>query len=154
MKAITLWQPWASLVAEGWKSIETRSWATRYRGLLAIHAGAKVDSRACQENPEIAAFLKHFGHGSGGTGLPTRCVLAIVQLVAISSTEEVARVLVGAPAARLFVSDVNPRERAFGDFSPGRFAWFMEEVKKLEEPVPAKGARMLWDWTPPKGVVA
>lgn len=39
MKAITVRQPWASLVAAGVKTIETRSWATKYRGPLAIHAG-------------------------------------------------------------------------------------------------------------------
>jgi activating signal cointegrator 1 len=38
MKALTLLQPWASLVAAGLKTIETRSWSTRYRGPLAIHA--------------------------------------------------------------------------------------------------------------------
>lgn len=38
MKAITLWQPWASLVATGAKIIETRSWGTRHRGPIAIHA--------------------------------------------------------------------------------------------------------------------
>ncbi len=41
MKALTLWQPWASLIAIGAKSIETRSWATPYRGRLAIHAAAR-----------------------------------------------------------------------------------------------------------------
>jgi hypothetical protein len=41
VKALTLHQPWASLVAAGVKMIETRSWSTRYRGPLAIHAGAK-----------------------------------------------------------------------------------------------------------------
>lgn len=41
MKAISLWQPWASLVAVGAKKIETRSWATKYRGSLAIHATKK-----------------------------------------------------------------------------------------------------------------
>ena len=39
MKAITLTQPWATLVAIGAKRIETRSWRTFYRGPLAIHAG-------------------------------------------------------------------------------------------------------------------
>jgi len=38
IKAISLWQPWASLVIGGHKQFETRSWRTRYRGLLAIHA--------------------------------------------------------------------------------------------------------------------
>ena len=39
MKALTLYQPWATLVAIGAKKIETRSWSTPYRGPLAIHAG-------------------------------------------------------------------------------------------------------------------
>lgn len=38
MRAITLTQPWSSLVARGQKKIETRSWQTSYRGPLAIHA--------------------------------------------------------------------------------------------------------------------
>ena len=38
IKAISLWQPWASLIALGGKKIETRSWPTKYRGPLAIHA--------------------------------------------------------------------------------------------------------------------
>lgn len=42
MKAITIWQPWASAIAHGLKGIETRSWGTKYRGLLAIHA-AKLE---------------------------------------------------------------------------------------------------------------
>lgn len=39
MKVLTLHQPWATLIAAGIKTIETRSWSTRYRGPLAIHAG-------------------------------------------------------------------------------------------------------------------
>ena len=43
MKAISLWQPWASAIAIGEKTIETRSWWTPHRGALAIHA-AKTDT--------------------------------------------------------------------------------------------------------------
>lgn len=49
MKALTLWQPWASLMALGVKWIETRSWSTSYRGWLAIHAAAR--------RPEIGLVL-------------------------------------------------------------------------------------------------
>ena len=38
VRILTLWEPWATLMAIGAKRIETRSWATRYRGPLAIHA--------------------------------------------------------------------------------------------------------------------
>lgn len=41
MKALTIRQPWASLIGLGVKTIETRSWTTRYRGPLAIHAGKR-----------------------------------------------------------------------------------------------------------------
>lgn len=43
VKALTIRQPWASLIAAGVKTIETRGWSTRYRGPLAIHAGARWD---------------------------------------------------------------------------------------------------------------
>lgn len=43
MKALTVRQPWASLIACGAKTIETRSWRTSYRGWLAIHAGKTID---------------------------------------------------------------------------------------------------------------
>ena len=41
MRALSLRQPWASLIADGHKTIETRTWRTRYRGPLAIHASAR-----------------------------------------------------------------------------------------------------------------
>lgn len=44
MKALTVWQPWASLVALGKKRIETRSWSTSYRGRLLIHAAKREPS--------------------------------------------------------------------------------------------------------------
>ena len=40
IKLISLWEPWATLMAIGAKRIETRSWRTPYRGWLAIQAGA------------------------------------------------------------------------------------------------------------------
>ena len=46
MKAITICQPWASAIIEGFKLIENRSWYTKYRGPLLIHAG-KSRSRLC-----------------------------------------------------------------------------------------------------------
>jgi hypothetical protein len=46
MKAITILQPWASLIACNAKQIEIRSWATKYRGEIAIHAGASNKSMA------------------------------------------------------------------------------------------------------------
>ncbi len=44
MKAITLQQPWASLVAAGATNIVTRTWQTKYRGRLALHAAGDIST--------------------------------------------------------------------------------------------------------------
>src|SRR5690348_17556570 len=60
MKALTLTQPWASLVAIGAKRIETRSWSTSYRGPLAIHA-AKGFPKSAQEFTQVPPVSVLFG---------------------------------------------------------------------------------------------
>lgn len=86
MKALTLTQPWATLVALGAKRIETRSWSTPYRGTLAIHA-AKGFPRwakdACLE-PEFAIEL-------GSDVLPTGAVIATCRLISCLPTRELGR---------------------------------------------------------------
>jgi activating signal cointegrator 1 len=59
MKAITIIQPWATLIALGEKKFETRSWATKHRGPLAIHAGKKIDKEVCQHEEIRAALARH-----------------------------------------------------------------------------------------------
>jgi hypothetical protein len=44
--------------------------------------------------------------------------------------------------------EVIPDEFAYGDFTAGRFAWLLDDIKPLAEPVPAKGRQGLWEWTP------
>ena len=55
MKALSIMQPWAWLIVAGHKDIENRSWPTRYRGPVLIHAGKKFDgSRDEWDWPDIA----------------------------------------------------------------------------------------------------
>jgi activating signal cointegrator 1 len=153
VKALSLTQPWASLVAEGFKLVETRSWSTPYRGPLAIHAAAgfPVDARLYASLPQFKGPLVEAGyrvdHRQSSRSaalldhtLPLGAVIATARLVRCVRTEEIAR-------------HINPQERAFGDYDPGRFAWVLAEVVKLPEPVPAKGALGLWEWTLPEGVL-
>jgi hypothetical protein len=66
MKALSLWQPWATLVSIGAKRIETRSWPTKYRGPLAIHAGLtrrRELDLLCLEDGPIRAALEHLPPG-------------------------------------------------------------------------------------------
>ncbi|TRU31740.1 MAG: ASCH domain-containing protein [Microcystis aeruginosa Ma_QC_B_20070730_S2] len=56
MKAISLWQPWASLVANGLKLYETRGWPTKYRGVLAIHAAKRP---LCKQGKSLISHLMY-----------------------------------------------------------------------------------------------
>ncbi|MEY2355573.1 ASCH domain-containing protein [Lysinibacillus capsici] len=59
MKAITIKQPWATLIALGEKRFETRSWQTKYRIPIAIHAGKTMDMEYCEYLPIKRALQKH-----------------------------------------------------------------------------------------------
>jgi hypothetical protein len=100
MKALTLWQTWATLVSIGAKTIETRSWGTSYRGPLAIHA-AKQDI-SYHEMLLFADLLK-------GVRLPLGRVVAICELYDVLPTS-------------CEWTEINPLERRLGDFSIGRYA--------------------------------
>lgn len=135
LKALTLTQPWATLVAIGAKRIETRSWSTRYRGPLAIHAARGFPRDAfdlCRVEPFRTAL-------SAQAVFPRGEVVATCNLVDCLPT--------GALNV-LYPALDTPQERAFGDFTPGRWAWVLEDVKILTEPIPAKGALSLWEWFP------
>ena len=143
MKALTFTQPWASLVALGAKRIETRSWRTPYRGMLAIHA-AKGFPKWAQDTCLDSPFDKELA----GDELPTGAILATCRLVACIPTRELQQNRViemdaAAQCENFYLSDL---ERAFGDYSPGRWAWLLADVKRLKDPIPVKGALGLWVW--------
>ena len=136
MKAISLWQPWATLIALGVKQYETRDWTTHYRGLLAIHAAKRpVVWREIEGNIEAALIRK----GEKYNHLPLGAVLCIVRLVDIVPVEDV---------VKLAESDwrIKNEELDFGNYQPDRYAWKLEMVKVSPEPVPVKGAQGLWEW--------
>lgn len=132
MKALTLWQPWAWLIAAGAKHYETRSWATNYRGLLAIHAAKRFT------NAEVAAFndfrLRFPAElHSYREPMALGAMLCIVKLTAIYHTEDV-------------LPNLASSEKAFGNYAPGRAAWKLELIEVFPDPIPAKGAQGLWNW--------
>src|SRR5690606_18387977 len=129
MKAITIHQPWATLIAIGAKRFETRSWATKYRGPLAIHAAKKIDVGACREDV-IRPVLAEYGYHVDN--LPTGAIVAVSTLKdCIKSVETWTDGYVLENGAYVY----SP-EYEFGDFKPGRFAWELTDVKQIE-PVPA-----------------
>ena len=175
MKALTILQPWASLIACGAKKIETRSWATKYRGALAIHAAKFMFSPYACELPDGLTKLAMdvlFPSSNGDPAniydnwheLPHGCVIAIADLVDCMSivyypgtdVEIAKRIEVGAESSTTNKRDPNfskifvptPKEIAFGDWTPGRYAWLLENVRPIE-PIPAKGMQRIWEWETP-----
>jgi len=152
VRALTLTQPWAGLVVDGEKTIETRSWQVAYRGPLAIHASKAMT----QDAWDLVAYLRY--------GLIRRVdvsqrgmVLGTVDLI------DVVRVLpprgVGPhqgwhrdsnrpdiPAGMRW--ELHEFERAVGDFTSGRFAWLLANPVRFPEPILAAGLLGLWEWDP------
>ncbi|QSB09687.1 ASCH domain-containing protein [Lysinibacillus fusiformis] len=138
MKAITIKQPWATLIALGEKRFETRSWQTKYRGPIAIHAGKTMDMEYC-EYPPIKRALQR--HGIENEDLPLGFVIATAELIdchLIPNELSAAGIDIG----KILKGD----ELYFGDFMDGRYAWELNKVKVLSEPEPAKGKLSLWEW--------
>lgn len=134
MKALTLTQPWASLIAISAKKIETRSWSTSYRGPLAIHA-AKGFPRDAQDFSRCIRLGVLFGpHYEYPRGM----VVATCRLVACVRTEDL---LSKSP----YTPDMTDQEQMFGNYDPGRWGWMLADIKPCD-PIPAKGALSLWEW--------
>ena len=143
MKAITLYQPWASLIAVGAKRIETRPWFTHYRGELAIHAGKTTPAWVwdLMSDKEFDAALTVAFPGVLERDLSGRISVGQFPTGVIVAT----CTLVDCVPVNL-VPVLTNGERMFGDYSPGRFAWMLEDIKPLAEPIPATGKQGLWEW--------
>lgn len=139
MKAITIMQPWATLITIGEKKFETRGWRTHYRGLIAIHAGKKIDEAACRED-SIRKVLVEYGYTIDN--LPTGSILAIATLNRCLQSVDTWTDGYELENRELIYSP----EYEFGDFTPGRYAWELADVNSLPEPIPAKGQQGLWNW--------
>ncbi len=136
MKCISLWQPWASLLVLGSKQVETRSWSTGYRGPLLIHAskrkniGELVQLLCDWEFIHFQEALRPLGNGPVAiqTSLPFGAIIGQVELVDCLPTESLK-------------ANLEPSERSFGNFAPGRFGWIMANPVLFEQAIPYKGSQ-------------
>ena len=174
MKAISLWQPWASLIAAGVKPYETRSWAPPRELIgqpIAIHAAKRIDKGAAQ----FAEELMYGQHRSGGFDLadrldasmagtpdelmgrfgqalmPIGCVVCIARLdAAFQLGSRPPR-----PLARRECRATHDKpgdagmfhgpNDDFGDYAPGRWAWLLRDVKPLMPSAPVVGRQGIFE---------
>jgi hypothetical protein len=155
MKAISLWQPWASAMALGSKLNETRHWSTKYRGPLAIHAAKrrKIDELIFLGshwgwigalNPRGVVFGKKWKIQDE---LPFGALLAVGNLVDCRPTgsftdAELDEMRYPADDKRRMYGWT---ERRMGNYELGRFGWVFEGMKLLPEPIPFVGRQGLFN---------
>lgn len=145
MKALTLWQPWAGLMAAGVKRIETRGHLTHYRGDLLIHAAKgnydEYISNQLHAFLDAQPWLKPFIEPKG----------AILCKVNLYDCREILATASG-KYPMFFIPEmpaVPEAELLFGDYSPGRFGYLTKDLVTFKEPIPCSGKQGLWNYEGP-----
>lgn len=132
VKILTLWDPWASFMARGFKRWETRPWRTPYRGLIAIHA-AKTTEHVWEAKTLLAgagvleSMFDPDPFPMGDDDWPFGKIVAVGRLADCVPTTAAAP---------------DRRERALGNYSEGRWAWIFSEIRRTR-PFSYPGARGL-----------
>jgi hypothetical protein len=138
VKALTLTQPWATLVVRGIKRCETRSWHYGYSDNLpmplAIHAAKGQDADA----REFAEYLVRSGV-LDTADLPRGAIVGTVRYVGWDY------------AYPTLFEELKPSdlELELGDWSDGRVIWRFDHPREFDEPIPRRGELGVWNWLAP-----
>lgn len=122
LKVLTLRQPWATLVAEGIKKYEFRSWETNYRGKVLIHAGTGIDKEDMKKYENMN--LKY----------PSRRIIAIVEIEDCLELDE-----------QLNKKIIAEKNVAYGNKIRTGYAWKLKNVKKINYGKDVNGQLGLWN---------
>lgn len=125
MKVLTIKQPWATLIMQKDKRFEFRSWQTKYRGELLIHAGKGIDKEAMRR---LEKYIPK--------DMPTGKILGKVKLVDCIKMS---------PEFKQELLKENKDIYANSVFKEN-YGWQMEEVEAFEEPIEVKGKLGLWEY--------
>lgn len=134
MKGLTLTNPYGQLMALGAKTIETRNWKSRYRGVVVIHTAKRFafeDWFQAAHNPHMWPYLSRAGY-TVRERFESQQMIAVGVLMDVLST-----------TGRCPITEGD--ERYFGDYSEGRYMWIFDQITRLEHPIPYVGALGLWD---------
>ena len=124
MKVLTIKQPWATLIIQGDKRFEFRSWQTKYRGDLLIHAGKGIDKQAAKR---LAKYLPE--------NLPLGKILGKVKLVdCIKMSPEFKEIL------------LKENDEIYKNSFKENYGWQLENVEVFKNPIEIKGHLSLWEY--------
>lgn len=130
MKVLSLIEPWASLIKNKKKMVETRSWKTNYRGELYIHASLTKIPKYAKENKELMQLvcMEEIQYGY----ILCKCTL----VDCIYMTKEYVEMM----------KKEHYQEYVCGEYKEGRYAWILEDISVLPEPIAAKGHLGIWNY--------
>ena len=144
MKTIRLWQPYASLIAAGVKTIETRGQPPP-KGVIgqrtAIHAAKAIetaDVRNRERHHRIAAALNDPEWEQNIPRGAVVCTVILDHAAQVNGPEHNGQVTVDGN----HLVAVNE----WGDFGPGRWLWFLRDVEPVDPSAPARGRQGFWNW--------
>ena len=130
MKVISLTEPYATLIKENKKKIETRSWKTSYRGELYIHASKTHIPKEWKDNKELMDLVKESPLNFGN--IICKCNLVDCIYMTKEYVENMKR--------------NNYQEYICGEYKEGRYAWILENIQVLDNPIRAKGHLSIWKY--------
>lgn len=123
MKCLTIKQPWASLIVSGYKKYEFRSWKTKYRGKILIHAGMSLEKTYIDKVKEYN--LEYIKGAIIGEAEIVDCILVD------KNFDDYLR---------------NENNLVYGKDHVGSYAWKLDNIKKYKEPIYVKGKLSLWEY--------
>lgn len=149
MKCLSIIEPFATLIAIKEKKIETRSWKTNYRGRIAIHVSKNIDKEgkeSCLKSEFFKVLDNKYIFKNGNNKIQYNfnfgSIIAIGDLVDCVQMEE----LYEDYAILKSGIKVEGNEFIFGDYTPGRYAWIIDNIQLLDKPIEVKGHLGLWDY--------
>ena len=124
MKVLTIREPWASLIINGYKEYEFRSWKTNYRGKILIHAGMSLEKKNALKFKDYD--LEYMKGAIIGEAMITDCI----------------------PVTPDFEEMLYKKNNLVYEKSehPRVYAWKLENIVKYDEPIYCKGKLGLWNY--------
>ena len=126
MKVLTIKQPWATLIAEGYKEFEFRTWKTKYRGEILIHAGKGIDKKAMEK-------FKHLN-----LEYPAGCIIAKASITDCVLVDDEMRKILKSKNSLVYENIIKHTEW-------DGYGFKLENVKRIKQ-IYINGKLSLWDY--------
>lgn len=129
MKVLSIQEPYATLIKEGYKKIETRSWKTTYRGEILIHASKSKNFLKTITNSEVLSLINNKSLNYG----KIICKATLVDCIEMTPD---------------YIEKIKStyQEYILGIYEEGRYAWVLDNIIPLDKSIEINGKLGLWEY--------